>query len=148
MKAYTYLSHERNPKKPNKILYKSHRNMTPYYKTHCYTTLITKLVATWHPITKPVATQHFLQSLVTTRHPITKAIATRHSLQRPLLHGTLYKGHCYTTPYYKVRRYTALFTNPIATRQYFTKSQNILLKSPILLWQHFTKSQYYFGNIL
>ena len=66
----------------------------------------------------------------------TKSAMMRHYLQSPLLHGTL---------------------KPVATQQYFTKSQNhfhkaqILIwyyfyKAQILIWHYFTKPKYYFGN--
>ena len=79
-----------------------------------------------------------------------KPAMMRHYLQSPLLHGISkaqydpaslkarydpppLKAHCYMTP----------FTKPVATRQYFTKSQNHFHKSPnTYLASIFTKSKY------
>ena len=75
-----------------------------------------------------------------------KPATMRHYLQSPLLHGiskTRYnptslkarydlvplKAHCYMTP----------FTKPVATQQYFTKSQNHFHKAQILIWHYSTK---------
>ena len=75
-----------------------------------------------------------------------KPAMMRHYLQSPLLHGISkaqydpaslkarydpppLKAHCYTTP----------FTKPVATQQYFTKSQNHFHKAQILIWHYSTK---------
>ena len=62
---------------------------------------------------------------------IPKSATMRHYLQSPLLHG-IFKARYdpaslkarYDPPPLKARCYTAPFTKPVATRQYFTKSQN------------------------
>ena len=86
MKAHTYLPHGKNPKKPNKILYKPYCYTTPYYKS---------LLLHGTLLQSPLLHDTLLQS--------------------PLLHDTLYKARYYMAPYYKVCYYTTLFIKPIAT---------------------------------
>ena len=66
-------------------------------------------------------------------------------IQSPLQCDTIYKACCYTaslkaqydlTPL-KARCYMAPFTKPVATWQYFTKSQNHFHKTQIIIWQLF-----------
>ena len=54
----------------------------------------------------------------------------------------VYDENLYTTPlkpiatqHLKARCYTAPFTKPVATQQYFTKSQNHFYKAQIIIWQ-------------
>ena len=83
---------------------------------------------------------------------------TMWQIQNPLWCGTIYKNRYDTT----------LFTKPVATQQYFTKSQNhfhkaqipiwhlfsqspnsylaLFYKAQILIWHYFIKPKYYFGN--
>ena len=53
-------------------------------------------------------------------------------IQSPLRCGTIYK--------FKPRYDAALFTKPVVTRKYFTKSQNHFYKAQILIWHLFSRS--------
>ena len=55
---------------------------------------------------------------------------TTWQIQNPLRCGTIYKNRYDVT----------LFTKPVATRQYFTKSQNHFYKAQILIWHLFSQS--------
>ena len=69
----------------------------------------------------------------------TKLVPTRRSSQNLLLHSTLYRVRCYTTPYYNAHYYKAIFL----------KSLNYLIKKPnTILVTLNKKSKYYFSNIL
>ena len=76
-----------------------------------------------------------------------KPATMRHYLQSPLLHSiskTLYDS-AFLKAWYdpvplKARCYTTPFTKPVATRQYFTKSQNHFHKAQILIWQTILQS--------
>ena len=67
----------------------------------------------------------------TTMWLIPKPTTMRHYLQSSL-RCSISKAHCYTAP----------FTKPVATRQYFIKSQNHFCKTQILIWHYFTKPKY------
>ena len=75
---------------------------------------------------KPAAIRHYLQSRLL--YGISKAWYDSASL-KALYDPAPLKSHCNTTP----------FTKPIATRQYFTKSQNHFHKTQILIWHYSTK---------
>ena len=77
-----------------------------------------------------------------------KLATMQHYLQSPLLHGISKAWYDpaslkarYDPPPLKARCYTTPFTKPVATWQYFTKSQNHFHKTQILIWHLFYKTQ-------
>lgn len=108
---------------------KAHCYMTPitklvvahtYYKICYYTTLITKPIATQHPLQSPLLHSiHYkapLQHNILYMTPITKLVDTWHLLQNLLLHDAHYKAYCYTAPITKPIAIRHPLQSPIATR--------------------------------
>ena len=127
MKAHTYLPHGKNPKKPNKILYKPYCYTTPYYKS---------LLLHGTLLQSPLLHDTLLQSSLLHDTLLWNSLLHDTLLQSPLLHDTLYKARYYMAPYYKVCYYTTLFIKPIAT--WHLQISKYIIKKP----------KYYFSNIL
>ena len=74
-----------------------------------------------------VANSKSLTTMWLIRYP-----TTTWQIQSPLRCGTIYK--------FKPRYDAALFTKPVVTRKYFTKSQNHFYKAQIPIWHLFSQS--------
>ena len=68
-----------------------------------------------------------------------KSPTTMWLIQSPTMMWLIPKSH-YDVANSKARYDAALFTKPVATRQYFTKSQNHFYKAQIPIWHLFSQS--------
>ena len=117
------------------------------YKPHKLFWVLTNIS---HIITQLVLTQILLILLPKLGHKIIQSLkklkliylvgktqkVQRNSLQSLLLHDTLYKVYCYTTPYYKVRCYMVLYYKACyyTTLYYKAHYYTTLFTKPVATW--------------